>query len=280
MIQQTTQHTPTDRAWNSLYARLLQDGLVSPPRRTRSAAAAAVAILCMAGITALALLYNNPAEDGRRLLSLHNEKGSVTLVTTLEDGSVVYLADDTRLDYPEHFMPDRREVTLSGRAMFDVQGNSRQPFLIQTGTAQIEVMGTSFHVQSAGNRQFELAVREGEVNVTLANKRQSLYAVAGETVTLSPSGYLRIGQTADSGLFGQYAGQMRFKDETLANILRVINAAGPETGPLLQTTPALENRKITVTFTDSTPGRVAELICIALNLICEKKNNILLIAEP
>jgi ferric-dicitrate binding protein FerR (iron transport regulator) len=290
MIQYTTDNTHTDRAWHLLYARLLREGLVAPaekagrpaprvilPARLRTVAA--VLILCMAGLAALTFLYRHSAGAGGRLLSLHNGKGSVTLVTTLEDGSVVYLADDTQLDYPEHFMPDRREVALRGRAMFEVQGNSRRPFRIQTGAAQVEVTGTSFHLQSADNRSFELAVRQGEVKVTEAKHKQSLYAVAGETVRLSPSGYLRVEQTTDTEQFRRYGSRLRFKDETLANILRVINAAS-ESGVLLQTTPALEKRKITVTFADATPLRVAELICMAFNLVCEEKNNILFISEP
>ena len=34
------------------------------------------------------------------------------LVTTLEDGSVVYLAQESTLQYPEHFATDKREVNL------------------------------------------------------------------------------------------------------------------------------------------------------------------------
>ena len=43
-----------------------------------------------------------------------------TLVKTLEDGSVVYLAQESTLKYPEHFAEDKREVNLQGEAFFDV----------------------------------------------------------------------------------------------------------------------------------------------------------------
>ncbi|MDR1938547.1 MAG: FecR domain-containing protein [Tannerellaceae bacterium] len=288
MTQEIHTKPDTDRAWNLLFSRLQQDGLIpgkeekKHPKQLRPAlrrwAVAVVLVLC-AGAAALMLLQRNDGEAAdSRLLTLHNEKGAVTLVTTLEDGSIVYLADDTRLHYPEHFMPGKREVSLSGRALFDVQGNRERPFLIKTETARIEVTGTAFNVQSTGIHSFELSVRQGEVKVTLTKNGQYLYAKAGETVTLTPSGRLQAGETADTGQFSPYNGRIRFKDEKLANILRVINNKG--TGIVLQTTPALENRKITVTFADATPENVAELICMAFNLLCKKENNTLLITEP
>jgi ferric-dicitrate binding protein FerR (iron transport regulator) len=214
---------------------------------------------------------------GENRLSLHNEKGAVTLVTTLEDGSIVYLAGDTQLSYPEHFTGDKREVSLQGEALFDVQSNRERPFLIQTRQAQIEVRGTAFSVQSTEASPWELSVRQGEVKVTLNKNGRYLYARAGQTVTLD-SDRLQLKQTPDDSYFSRYSGHIRFKDEKLSDILRVINTKG--SGPILQATPALENKKITVTFADDTPESVAGLICIAFNLICKRENNTLLISEP
>jgi ferric-dicitrate binding protein FerR (iron transport regulator) len=286
MNRQTICNTNTDCAWNLLYSRLQQEGLVAPEKKrtfrqrlrlsVRAGIAAAVLMLCI-GAGVVAFLHQGSAEADSHLLSLHNGEGSATLVTTLEDGSIVYLANNARLQYPEHFLPGRREVILSGRAMFDVQGHRDRPFLITTGIARIEVTGTTFDMQS-DHRHFELSVRQGEVKVTLTKNGHYLYASAGETVTLSPSGHLQAAQTANAGRFDRYSRHIRFKDEKLGNILRVINHRSTDT--VLQTTPSLEGRQITVTFAGDAPESVAELICIAFNLIYKKKDNILLISEP
>ena len=84
------------------------------------------------------------------LLTLHNNEASTTLVTTLEDGSIVYLADNSQLSYPEHFQREKREVSLLGNALFDVSGNKERPFLIETEQARIEVLGTSFNIKKLG----------------------------------------------------------------------------------------------------------------------------------
>jgi ferric-dicitrate binding protein FerR (iron transport regulator) len=288
MNHQTNQIN-TDRAWNLLYARLEENGLIPEDVNRKPSGrlyrrlspsgwvAAALLILCT-GVAALRLLQKNGGETDALFLTLHNEKGAVTLVTTLEDGSIVYLADDTRLYYPEHFMPDKREVSLRGEAMFDVKGNRERPFLITTGTVRIEVTGTAFNVQSTDNKSLELSVRQGEVKVIVIENGQYLYAKAKETVRLTSTGGLHLEQSPDTDPFNRYTGRIRFKDEKLSDILEVINRKGGDL--ILRTTPALENRKITVTFANDTPENVAALICLAFNLICKRENNILLISEP
>lgn len=137
-------------------------------------------------------------------------------------------------------------------------------------------MGTVFNVKSNNVHPFELSVQRGVVKVTLKKSGQDVYVNAGETATLS-SHKLLVSQTKDSGQFEQYLRQIRFKDERLADILRIINTNAGNIR--LQTTPALENRKLTVTFADNTPESIAELICIALNLKCTRENNVLTLHE-
>jgi ferric-dicitrate binding protein FerR (iron transport regulator) len=278
----------TARAWEHLYARLQQDELIPAKATERSRWrvhlpvasrwVAAVLALCM-GMAAVALLNRKDKAVDTSRLSLHNERGAVTLVTTLDDGSIVYLADDTRLEYPEHFLSDKREVALKGQALFNVSGNSERPFLIETELTLIEVVGTAFDVQSSDAVPFTLSVQQGEVKVTLKKNGQTLNVKNGETARLV-SGRLQVGQTTDRGVFNRYTERLRFKSEKLANILRVINHLGGDVE--LQTTPVLENKKITVTFAgDDTPESIAELICIAFNFRCNKhENNILMISEP
>lgn len=90
-----------------------------------------------------------------------------TLVTTLEDGSVVFLAKETSIRYPEHFVSDKREVSLQGDAFFDVAKNRERPFWIDTEQVKIEVLGTAFSVKSVEDAPFRLSVQRGTVRVTL-----------------------------------------------------------------------------------------------------------------
>ena len=203
-------------------------------------------------------------------------QGKTTLATTLEDGSIVYLAGNAAIHYPEHFQADKREITLQGNALFDIAGNRQRPFLIETEDTRIEVLGTAFNVKSDNTQPFELSVQRGMVKVTLKQSGQDVYVKAGETVTLS-SRKLEVSETKDHGQFATYVRQIRFKDERLADILRIINLNTEDIR--FQTTPELEDRQLTVTFSDNSPESMAELICFALNLKCTRDKNVITLHE-
>lgn len=92
-------------------------------------------------------------------------KETSTLVTTLEDGSIVYLGGRLCYNIPSIFT-GKREVKLQGNALFDVVGSRSRPFLIETDLVRIEVLGTAFNVKSDELRPFELSVQRGRVKVT------------------------------------------------------------------------------------------------------------------
>lgn len=273
----------TDLAWKNVHARLEKDGLLtdkvsgSTARsivRKWSLAAAAVVLFCLALSTVYQ--FNRNKETKQSLLIQQNNEAATSLVTTLEDGSIVYLSGNTSLQYPEHFSPDKREVSLQGNALFDVAGNRIRPFLIETEDVRIEVIGTAFHVKSNNQSPFELSVQRGEVKVTLKQNGKDTRVRAGETVTLH-SRQLYLSQTPDTEQFARYTKRIRFKDEKLGNILRVINLQ--TSGIRLQTVPSLENRTLTVTFSENTPETMAELICMALKAQSKKENNVITISE-
>ena len=281
MIETERNKKKTDQAWNALYQRLDEEGLLSgrpaSPFRSilwKGGMAAAVALLCL--LVSVVYLNRTEREADRNLLTRQNSETTTTLVTTLEDGSVVYLAENTSLQYPQHFSSDRREVSLQGNALFDVAGNRARPFVIETEDTRIEVLGTAFNVKSSGSSPFELSVQRGEVKVTLKKSGQDIHVKAGETVTLL-SRKLQLSATPDPGQFARYTDRSRFKDEMLGNSLRVINSQNP--GIRLETTPELQNRTLTVTFSNDTPEDMAELICLALNLKKTEKNNTITLSE-
>ncbi len=273
----------TDQAWVQLYTRLEQDGLLDKPTSGTQIPyriglmkwVAAIIILCVSVATAIFLGQERTPEAA--LLTLHNNEASTTLVTTLEDGSIVYLADNSQLSYPEHFQREKREVSLLGNALFDVSGNKERPFLIETEQARIEVLGTSFNIKSSDKSIFELAVRRGLVKVTLKKNGEQTLVKAGQTVSLF-SNRLQVAPTQDNEQFSDYTHRIQFKDERLGDILHVINLEYPMMP--LKATADLEDRRLTVSFYNNSPATMAELICAALKLKCTQQNNIWMISEP
>ncbi len=277
----TDQTVHTDQAWNELYSRLEQDNLIPARGQKRlmrpvfAGMAAAIAVLCLCGALGIWLLNDWGTDE--RLLSLKNGPEDNTLVTTLEDGSIIYLAQDATLSYPEHFEADKRLVKLDGNALFDVSGNKQRPFLIETKYTTIEVVGTAFNVKNNGKNDFELSVQRGLVKVTRLDNGESSFVKAGETVILNKNLFLK-SPTSDMGQFARYTERIQFKDETLANIVRVINRMSSQ--PVQLSSSELENRRLTVSFYDNSPAAMTELICLALGLTSEQKEDTLVISVP
>lgn len=83
----------------------------------------------------------------------------------LSDGTRVYLTSNSYLKYPTTFDDDKREVTLVGRAYFEVS-KSKTPFLVNTSDMEVEVLGTSFDVEShSNNHNANVILVEGSVKV-------------------------------------------------------------------------------------------------------------------
>jgi ferric-dicitrate binding protein FerR (iron transport regulator) len=208
---------------------------------------------------------------------LHNGKGEPTLITTFEDGSVVYLSEQTSLEYPARFAEDKREVFLQGNAFFEVSGNGERPFIIDTKSALIEVRGTAFNIKSQDETRFSLSVRNGEVKVTSKKDGKSVRVKAGEMATLH-SDVLQTLQISDFNFFNEYLTNVSFKDQNLSDIVRIINESTNSIHVKLS--PELGDRLITGTFSNTSHDTMVELICTVLNLQLVRRQNIMYIAPP
>lgn len=274
----------TDEAWRHLYTRLDKDSLLVEAgeeviRRRLFLKWGTVAAAMLAGVVCLmSVWWLMPGNDTKNLnLVTQENREKSTLVTTLEDGSIVYLGQESVLQYPEHFATDKREVNLHGEAFFDVAKKHEQTFLIETEKVQIEVLGTAFNVRSNEEVPFSLSVRRGKVKVSLKRGGHSVLVNAGETVTLQ-SQQLQLSETSKGDESGVYTKNIRFKDESLEDILRVVNA---ENSALQIQAGSLDlgKRKLTIEFLDNSPDTVAELICWALNLKCTREGDKLILSE-
>ena len=95
---------------------------------------------------------------------------------TLADGTKVWLNAESRLEFPDRFTSDTREVRLKGEAYFEVKKDAKHPFIVHTDYLTTRVLGTSFNVRAYSSRDAAVTLVSGRVKVN-----------AGETAkTLSP----------------------------------------------------------------------------------------------
>jgi transmembrane sensor len=92
----------------------------------------------------------------------------------LNDGSLVYLAPNSSLEYPEKFKGKERNIKLlKGNAFFEVIKDPKHPFVIQSGGVKTKVLGTSFHIRLQKNN-CHVAVVTGKVEVNYKNNTENL----------------------------------------------------------------------------------------------------------
>ena len=262
----------TGQAWIKLRARLEQDGLLPQEAQQNVRRnvfmqpawvkwAATLLILVAAG-SMIFLGIGKRQHDN--FLALSNGTDQLTLVKTLADGSIVYLADNSVLNYPPAFDATERIVRLSGKAYFDVTHNPSQPFKVEAGNSVIEVLGTAFSVNIINSNLVEVFVEEGLVRVSLGKNNEKTVLVApGEVLHLDGNDFSKT-QANDLLLSLWRQDRMHFKDENLSNILNVINRNYDASLQLDDDFPG--DRQLTVTFFNNSLPTIIELLCLSLNL--------------
>lgn len=81
----------------------------------------------------------------------------------LADGSVIILAENSELKYPDKFKSPIREIFLSkGQAFFKVAKDAAHPFKVVMNESDVTVLGTSFNIKLT-NSNIALGVKTGRV---------------------------------------------------------------------------------------------------------------------
>ncbi len=256
----------TGRAWESLSKRLKRDGLLPDNQEVKGFRfayipvwAAALLIVSFTVFFAVRSFRNFSADT----VSITNDQGNSAFVATLQDGSAVYLSKGASITYPRKFSKGTREVSLKGDAYFQVSPDKDHPFVVQTDLINIEVLGTSFRINSAVGSEQTISVESGSVMVTLRSNGITANTVAGETVLVRGE-ELEKSLTVDVRQFGRFLERMRFKDARLEDVAGIINRNFD--GPEIMIDPSVKDRLLTATFSDNTPESMARLITLAMDL--------------
>ncbi len=101
-------------------------------------------------------------------------QGDKNELVFLPDGSKVTLAKGARITYNRLMNGEKRDVTLSGEAFFDVAKNTQKPFFIYTQNMIVKVLGTSFRVTALPQKE-TVMVRTGRVSVSLKGQAQAAH---------------------------------------------------------------------------------------------------------
>ncbi|MEQ8423392.1 MAG: FecR domain-containing protein, partial [Cyclobacteriaceae bacterium] len=128
------------------------------PQRTFSQSLAfRVVALLVVGLGTTFIYFQNTRKNHQ--ITVRSQ--TTTTEVLLPDGSVVWLASNSSLSYPEKFGRTRK-VNLKGQGFFEVTRNESSPFKVQTEKTTVTVLGTGFNVNQR-NDETEVIVATGKV---------------------------------------------------------------------------------------------------------------------
>lgn len=89
----------------------------------------------------------------------------------LSDGTKIWLNAQSSVRYPTTFIGDTREIEITGEVFMEVAKNPLKPFIVTAKEQKIEVLGTSFNIDSyADNGNVYVSLNEGKLKVSNSNK--------------------------------------------------------------------------------------------------------------
>ncbi len=104
----------------------------------------------------------------------------------LPDGSKVWLNAASSLRFPTAFAGNKREVTMTGEAYFEISQNAKKPFIVKKGKTEVKVLGTHFNVMAYEDEAaMRVTLLEGSVKVSDKATHQSQLLKPGEQLQLS-----------------------------------------------------------------------------------------------
>ncbi|MEP2023371.1 MAG: FecR domain-containing protein [Reichenbachiella sp.] len=136
-----------------------------------------------AAVLAIGLLFYSQGVFDKDQVQMAIEATDNLEIIALPDGSVVTLSENSILTYDEKFVGSTRSVSLKGKAFFDIKRDESRPFIVNTDQSKIEVLGTSFLVNTeVKNALTEVFVKTGRVSVSKKESKRSeeIELVAGE----------------------------------------------------------------------------------------------------
>lgn len=139
---------------------------------------ASIITILLLGSYFVQLNLTKEPEEKFALNSISVPDGSTSKIE-FKDGSRIWMNSNTELELVEPKDKNERRVRLDGEAFLEVKRNEISPFTVETSSAEVKVLGTTFNVNAYAD--------EKELKVTLESGSVEVLTGLGEKIQLSPS---------------------------------------------------------------------------------------------
>ncbi|OFX55385.1 MAG: hypothetical protein A2066_10565 [Bacteroidetes bacterium GWB2_41_8] len=233
----------------------------------------AAAIVLIVGISGTIGFFvsTSVSNSNTKFTEISVPKGERSTVI-LPDGSTVFINSNSQLKFASSFNSGKRKVMLSGEAYFNVAHDKSHPFIVETSSLQIEVLGTKFNISSYPNDQLSTTFLEsGSVKISSA---------ASGNVILNPNEafvFNKFSQKSekimmnDKRLMDWTKGVMTINGETIGELAKKIERRFNVTITFMD--DAVKEHVYTGSIKDEDLNTVLEAIKFASSIEYERKGN-------
>jgi len=203
------------------------------------------------------------------------------LLINLPDRSSILLSKNSSIRYARTFDGNTREVYLSGNAFFEVTKNPEKPFIVDAGQIKAKVLGTSFEINTAEDKETRIVVRSGSVSVYSMVTRKTISdaepdIILGEDdelIVKGDAGNLQRTQLGDNAPADNWAPDTHLKFEwtPVSEVLEMLSRVYYI--KIDYSAASIEGCTINASFTDEPFELKLALICRSIGLDYEIENN-------
>ncbi|AWW32860.1 hypothetical protein DN752_23465 [Echinicola strongylocentroti] len=128
-----------------------------------------------------------PTSSGIRQLNTLVVPRGESFTLSLADGTKVWLNSESIIKYPSSFGEKTREIEFTGEGYFEVAKDASRPFVLQSQSQTIKVLGTAFNLTSYKD--------EDSITTTLVEGSVALETSTGKDMVLHPNDQARLSRT-------------------------------------------------------------------------------------
>ena len=233
--------------------------------------AAAIIILLASSF----LLYQYISKPGNIVVTA--QAGNMDQV--LPDGSVVSLHAGSQITYPAKFASNSRNVELKGEAYFKVTHDKTKPFIVSSGDARVEVLGTQFNVNTnSPSGAMEVVLTSGKVSVYYKEKpADNVLLLPGEKAIVN-TGQKQISKSAntDPNYIAWKTRVLVFDNETLGQVVNTLRNVYQT--PITLADSQLSGCRVTASFNAQSLESVLQVIKETLDLQLKQNGKVIVIS--
>ena len=182
----------------------------------------------------------------------------------LPDGTIVSMNADSKVTFKKDHFVKKRIVTMEGEVFFNVvKGNT---FKINTKTADIEILGTSFNL-FARETTFKVTCFTGKIRVS--NNKSSVVILPGESAEIKNNSLVKFFERNIQTIGNWRNGEFYFENTSLTKVFKEIERQFN----VNFVSPDLSKKFFTGSFTNKNLVSTLDIVCIPMGLTYEIGSN-------